>query len=360
MKNKKRKSFYNNKHRNEKWTEEPKGRKIDFADKYAYTDGYSDKYNETTRVAHKTAMRKKEKKNTDLRRFIAFVTALILIGVGYTGMDVHITRYAKPAKALLNSDSDSYGTMSQLDISLNSLAVDSISLDNSVMLDSVIEDVRSVGYNSITFDAKRTDGTIGYRSSLATIDTYAAQSNFATEPKKSIEKLISNDILPVARICCYADNVVANQSLRLALLKDGKPYTDKKGNAYLNPANDSTYAYIKDIVTELYDFGVTVFVLTGCDIPKDAGDVSGDGFDTISKRLSDSLNGEAKFIQEVDVGINGIDAENGKATDKALKSEIKKLGKIKSTQVYYISTKIDDKKMYKFLRENKELSFIIS
>lgn len=359
MKDKKRKSFYNNKHRNEKWTEEPVGRKIDFADKYAYTDGYSDKYDETTRIAHQTAMRKKEKTNRDLRRVIALVLALILIGVGYTGMDIHITRYAKPAKELLQNEKNDYGTMSQLDINLNSIAIDPISLDNSSMLDSVIEDVRTAGYNSVTFDAKRIDGTIGYRSSLATIDTYGAMSNFGMEPKKSITKLISNDILPVARICCYKDNVVPYQSPVHALLKNGEPYTDKDGIAYLDPTNPANFAYIKDIVTELFDYGVTVFILTGIDIPEDAGKKS-EGFMEITQKLSLSLNGEAKFIEEIDTSLNGYDAEKGGYSDKALKAEIKKLKKINKNQVYYISTKIDDKKLFSKLGDNKELSYVIA
>lgn len=40
----KKKRFFKNAKRNQIWTEEEKGRKIDFADKYIYSDTYSDKY----------------------------------------------------------------------------------------------------------------------------------------------------------------------------------------------------------------------------------------------------------------------------------------------------------------------------
>ncbi len=360
MKDKKRKSFYNNKHRNEKWTEEPKGRKIDFADKYAYTDGYSDKYNETTRVAHQTAIRKKEKTNSHIRRCIAFVLALVFIAFGYIAMDTHIIRYARPAKELLQKNEESFGTMSQLDVDLNSVSIDPISLDNSSMLDSVIEEVRSLGYNSITFDAKRTDGTVGYQSKLATIDTYSAMSNFGAEPKKSIQKLISNDILPVARICCYMDNTLPVHSEQVALMKDGKLYRDKQGNTYLDPDNDANFDYIQDIVTELYEYGVTVFVLTGCELPDDAGSVSNNGFKTLSTKLSVSLQGEVKFIEEVDVRIDGIDTKSGKVKNSIIKKQLNNLDILDRNKVYYISSEIDDKQLLNRIKDSRITSFIIA
>lgn len=360
MKDKKRKSFYNNKHRNEKWTEQPQGRKIDFADKYAFTDGYSDKYDETTRVAHQTNIRKKQKLNRDVKRALAFVLAVLLIGIGYTGMDAHIIRYSKPAKALLKVEQSGYGTMSQLDVMLNSVGIEPISLDNSTMLDSVIEDAREIGFSSVSFDAKRVDGTIGYKSLLATVDTYGAPSSYGIEPKKSIKKLLANDILPVARICCYKDNVVPYQAPKLSVLVNGKVYKDKQGNAYLNPARQENYDYIKDIVTELYDYGVTVFVLTGCDVPKESGKSDLGGFDKLAKRLSNDLQGEAKFLQEVDATITGYDKESGNINDKGIKNQLTSLKKLKNNQVYYISTKIDDKKMYKMLGNSNISSYIIA
>ena len=69
----KKKRFYNNKKRNEKWTEQPQGRKISFADKYIDSGSGSDKYDNR---------RSKEKKPFFTReRFEAFLkNAVVVIG----------------------------------------------------------------------------------------------------------------------------------------------------------------------------------------------------------------------------------------------------------------------------------------
>ena len=142
-------------------------------------------------------------------------------------MDVHMIRQAEPAEKLLNQDNADSNALSQLTINVSSLMTESVSLDNSAMLTSVINEVHDTSANSITFDAKRDDGTIGYRSSLATIDTYGAMSNVGSDSIGSIKRLIENDIMPVARICCYKDNVLPSHNKDLAVKKGKKLYTDR-------------------------------------------------------------------------------------------------------------------------------------
>lgn len=354
---KRKKQFYNNKNRNTKWTEEPKGREIDFADKYFYDGGYSDKYDETKRKAHEDRIRKKQKQQKNIKRVLVALLCICLISVGYTGMDIYITRHAVPVESLNLADEQN-NIFSEIQLDLKAKNVDSIGLDGSIMLKSIIEDAQANGYNSIIFDAKRADGTIGYRSSLASIEAYGAMSNPASNPKASISKLLENDILPVARICCYKDNVIPALNPNMALMQGDKYYT-YENSTYLSPSSADTYSYLRDIMKELQAYGVSVFVLTGYDLPEDISSRYNDGFATLSKRLGDELGKEIKILQEIDVTIDGTDLDSGKITNSKIKKEIQELPKLKDDQIYYISTKLDNSRVSQQLADNNIINYII-
>lgn len=355
-----KRKFYTNEHRNEHWTEEPKGRPIDFADKYTVDGETGDVYNDKRRAAQHKAQRKKESRQKAIKIVVSSLVAVVLFFGGYTAMDVHMIRQAEPAEKLLRQNSSDSNALSQISINVSSIMTESVSLDNSTMLTSVINDVHNFSANSITFDAKREDGTIGYRSSLATIDTYGAVSDVGSDSVGSIKQLIDNDILPVARICCYKDNVLPSQNRDFAVTKGKKLYTDNSGNNYLNPNNEQVYNYILDIVRELKGYGVQVFVLYGCDLPSDISDKYNDGFKKLAKRLQSDLGGDVKLLKEVDVKVTGRDAESGNITNSAIDKEIKNFDKLSDNQIYYISTSLDTTRVYNHVANAGVERFIIA
>lgn len=355
-----KRKFYTNEHRNEHWTEEPKGRPIDFADKYTVDGETGDMYNDKRRAAQHKAQRKKESRQKAIKIVVSSLAAVALLFGGYTAMDVHMIRQAEPAEKLLRQNSSDSNALSQISINVSSIMTESVSLDNSTMLTSVINDVHNFSANSITFDAKREDGTIGYRSSLATIDTYGAVSDVGSDSVGSIKQLIDNDILPVARICCYKDNVLPSQDRDFAVAKGKKLYTDNSGNNYLNPNNEQVYNYILDIVRELKGYGVQVFVLYGCDLPSDISDKYNDGFKKLAKRLQSDLGGDVKLLKEVDVKVTGRDAESGNITNSAIDKEIKNFDKLSDNQIYYISTSLDTTRVYNHVANAGVERFIIA
>lgn len=355
-----KRKFYTNEHRNEHWTEEPKGRPIDFADKYTVDGETGDMYNDKRRAAQHKAQRKKESRQKAIKIVVSSLAAVALLFGGYTAMDVHMIRQAEPAEKLLRQNSSDSNALSQISINVSSIMTESVSLDNSTMLTSVINDVHNFSANSITFDAKREDGTIGYRSSLATIDTYGAVSDVGSDSVGSIKQLIDNDILPVARICCYKDNVLPSQNRDFAVTKGKKLYTDSNGNNYLNPNNEQVYNYILDIVRELKGYGVQVFVLYGCDLPSDISDKYNDGFKKLAKKLQSDLGGDVKLLKEVDVKVTGRDAESGNITNSAIDKEIKNFDKLSDNQIYYISTSLDTTRVYNHVANAGVERFIIA
>ncbi|MBR0412666.1 MAG: hypothetical protein IJI47_03770 [Eubacterium sp.] len=346
---KKNKRFYDNKERDQKWTEPEKGRKIDFADKYIKKGASSDKF-DYKRPKRKGYSSEAETRNkTRLKRIIAVVCAIVLVAVGYIGMDVYITRHAEPALHL-SSDKEETGVLSNIPVEFSAELSEGIGLDDSVMLSAVMNDTQKKGFNAVAFEAKRENGTVGYKSGLASVDAFAAISFASEKPQQSVKALLSNDILPVAVIHCYKDNVVPAQASGAAIMNGSKLYEDEDGNNYLNPNSDFAYNYIKDIITELNTYGVTVFVLDSCDLPDEISKKYNDGFETIAKRLYGDIDTNVKLLEAVDVNVMSGDTGN----------EIKALKKLNRHKVYFVNTDIKSAKVRKSLEKKKITTYIIN
>ena len=308
----KKKRFYNNKKRNSKWTEKETGRKISFADKYIDAGNGSDKF-DFKRPKPKKKRAAKEKTAKLFKNIAIVIACFLIISVGYSAMDLYIDRNAMPETEENTGESVSF---SNVNLMLKGMSVQSISLDNSVMLDSVIKSAEDEAYSSVTFDLKRDDGTIGYNSKLATIRAYGAISSPAAQLEKSVAKLNQADIIPIGRISCYKDNIVALSDLDSAIKSGKSVYKDANGNAYLDPNSSTTYNYIKSIIEETKAMGINVFLLDNTKLP---GDISGDyndGFAALAKKLYAEFGQDIKFIEAIDVTINDDNISDEPVTDE--------------------------------------------
>ncbi len=299
----KKKRFYKNVKRNTRWTEEEKGYPVDFADKYVSDEGiYSDKF-DYMRPKIKKKRKHKAQARTLLKRLGTAVLCLLIIGAGYTGMDVFMLRNGMPEMNAATNAAPS-DAINEVKLNLHCAYEDSISMDGSVILDSVISKLTGGAYNSVAIDIKRENGTIGYRSALATVDAYSAAAYEATDLRNSALLLGEQDILTVGIVNCYLDNLVPRQDRSVAVLDDnGIPYEDSRGNTYLNPNSETVYKYIKDIIAEAAEMGVTVFVLRSTDIPESAGSGFSDGFDSLAARLYEDIGTNIKLLEGINIDI---------------------------------------------------------
>ncbi len=298
----KKKRFYKNVKRNVKWTEEEKGYPIDFADKYASQEGiYSDKF-DYMRPKVKKKRKNKARARVFIKRLGIAALCLLIVGIGYTGMDVFMLRngMVELDEAV---DSGSGSVINEVQLSLSCYYADSISMDNSVMLESVSNKLADGGYNSVAIDLKRADGTIGYESSLATVNAYSAMAYTASDLYDSVLTLNEQNILTVGIIYCYLDNLLPNHDSAAALLDDdGGLYEDSDGNTYLDPNSQTAYEYIKSIISEAAEMGVSVFVLCATDIPDE--DVTGDGFEALAAQLYEDIGTDIKLLEGIEIEIS--------------------------------------------------------
>lgn len=362
----KKKRFYKNVKRNQQWTETQPGREIDFADKYMSGEGiYSDKFDYM-----RPKIKKKRKRKADFGKFAkrlgAAAVCFLIISVGYTGMDVYMQRHTM-SQDYSGGSSEDGGVFNEIALNLKSEYAESVSLDGSVMLDSVISELSQSGCNSVTFDLKRSEGSVGYKSALSTVDTYGAIAFPATDLKGSVEKLQAQDILAVGRIYCYLDNLVPVKDSSAAVLnRDGIPYSDSKGNTYLNPDSETAYRYIKDIIAECAQTGITVFVLDGVDLPDEISEGFNDGFDYLAKRLYADLGTDIKLLKAVNVSLNqdakAADGEDSDEEPSALENEIsqKLSSEQDSNEIYYITAAADKTAVKEKLEESGIQSYILA
>ena len=168
----------------------------------------------------------------------------------------------------------------------------------------VAENLAAGGYNSVAFDIKRADGTIGYRSALATVNAYSAAAYEAADLRSSAAQLAQQDILTVGVVCCYQDDLIPRRDRALALLdRNGVPLEDSQGRTYLNPQSETVYKYLKDIISEARDMGVSIFLLRGTETPSE-GSGSTDRFDELCRRLYTDLGTDIKLLRPIDVQVS--------------------------------------------------------
>ena len=324
----KKRRYYSDKKRNTKWTEQPQGRKIDFADKYIEEGAGSDKF-DSRRPKKRKKLFTRDRASLVLKNSIIFACCFTLVCVGYAVMDVYMELNSMPA---VQEEQDEGLSFRELSLIIKGEKVQSLSLDGSVMLAAVIDESQQNGYESVVFDAKRSDGTVGYDSSLATVGAYGAVSSASADLAKSVTVCTENDVIPVARISCYKDNIAPAMDMSMALKDGKKAYRDSQGYTYLNPDSDAAYVYIKSMVDELIGRGVRVFLLTDYDLPEEIADDYYDGFDAISKRLYVDFSDDIKILREEDIT---LDADSTAELKEQLeKAKVAQNGK----SLYYINT----------------------
>ncbi len=346
----KKKRFYNNKKRNQKWTEKEQGRKIEFSDKYVYGGSYSDKY-DYLRPKEKSKKVEKHKFEKFLKNVLIVILCFLIVGVGYSFMDLIMEREDYVSSGTKSDKTtDTSSAISKAPMDLKCYYSDAVYFDNGKMLESVYNSAKNGSYNAVCVDIKRENGTISYKSSLESVDKYKAVSSPASDFKGSLDYLNSNKITVVARIFCYQDSIVPSANPESAILDDeGMPYIDSDGSTWLNPASKESYEYIEGIINEVHKMGINYFVLDGVDMPKELKSQYTSSFTTLTKRLYGDLGYQIKFINPIDQSIDSLSSEVFDTFDSSTGNKNAMYVIKTSEETQKVKEKLDSKKITNYI-----------
>lgn len=294
-KKKKRRNYYGTASYGKKWTEEPKGRPIDFADKYIVSGSYYDKF-DYKRPKPKKKRYTPEHGRSILEKLIIAVCVIVLIGTGYTVMDLYMLRVSPRDVAVQAGSVESAAVLP----AGSALYVAPGDLDGADRLQTLADQCAQNDVTAVLTDLKRADGTIGYQSKLDAVTDAGAVSAPSSDLAASAGELQSDGIVLAAHIYCYQDNH-ASAAVPDAVLQNaqGTLFVDSTGHMFLDPGNTNAYNYIKNIIEEIAQSGVHVFVLDGCTFPAGTAYYGQDVYAELKERLQSDLGSAYTFYRAV-------------------------------------------------------------
>ena len=108
--------------------------------------------------------------------------------------------------------------------------------------------------NALVIEVKDEYGRVAYDSNapMAVEHSTVKPVIWGGDLDALIATMTERDIVPIARVVCFKDNGLTQARPDLALLDKytGQPWTDYKGNRYLNPYNQETWEYIVQVAED--------------------------------------------------------------------------------------------------------------
>lgn len=245
---------------------------VTYADQYIYGENYSDKY-DYLRNKGKKDPEKKAAALKNLKRAGVLLGCIAVFCAGYFLMGVIMERNAIPEA--ISGEPPSAQTpggelpdVNEVNLTLNAKYISSDYLDGGAMIDAVIREATDSGYNAVIFDLKRENGTLAYPSGLTAAATYSAVASPGVNVRESVQMLLENNIIPLARIYCFPDNTAAAADTGIAVTTaNGAVWKDAGGNSWLNPYSDYAKEYLASVVLEVQELGITNIILDGLTFP---------------------------------------------------------------------------------------------
>ena len=147
-------------------------------------------------------------------------------------------------------------------------------LSDKKYIKSFIKEIRKKDCNSVVIDFKSDDGRIVY-SSLSQFALLGKCAVFDNETvRAAIDLFNSSSVQVIARVFCFEDPLIASlePSLAVKYLNTDVQWLDKLeedgGKPWLNPYSSKAKNYIKELISEIYKFGVGGIILESVCFPE--------------------------------------------------------------------------------------------
>ena len=125
--------------------------------------------------------------------------------------------------------------------------------NDKTYLDRIIDVIEWSELNSLVITIKADNGWVAYdaRSPLAEKYGTISPERGMSDVDAVLRKLAEHDIIPIARITCFKDNVLTQKRPDLAVQTEtGAVWTDQSGSSFLNPYNHEVWEYIVQIAED--------------------------------------------------------------------------------------------------------------
>lgn len=296
-KKKKRRNYYGTASYGKKWTEEPQGRPIDFADKYIVSGSYYDKFDYKREKPKKKRMTPESRRKW-LQNLIIAVCVIVLVGTGYTVMDLYMLRVSPPADTAV--ESVGAGSTAGVPAPGRAAVASAGDLDGADRVAALAAQCAESSCTTVLAELKRADGTLGYQSRLDQVAQAGAVSAPAPDLSGSVAALQESGVVLAAHIFCFQDSLAAAAMPDAALHStQGTLFADSAGSMYLDPQSTDAYNYIKNIIEEIAQSGVRAFVLDGCTFPAGTVYYGQDVYAELKERLQNDLGSACTFYRAV-------------------------------------------------------------
>lgn len=168
-------------------------------------------------------------------------------------------------------------------------------------MDYVLNLADTTEVNALVIDIKESKGYIAYRMDLQTAKEIGSLTSTVRDMPALIKTLKEHGMYLIARVVCMEDPILAKGRPDLALYKkDGTPYRDSSGLAWVNPYRQEVWDYIRDISLKCVELGFDEINYDYVRFPTDNGAKDIDyGVDTEENPKTEAIIGGIKSLCEL-------------------------------------------------------------
>lgn len=168
-------------------------------------------------------------------------------------------------------------------------------------MDYVLNLADTTEVNAMIIDIKESKGYIAYRMDLPTAKEIGSLTSTVKDMPALVKTLKEHGMYLIARVVCMEDPILAKGRPDLALYKkDGTPYKDSSGLAWVNPYREEVWDYIRDISLKCVELGFDEINYDYVRFPTDNGAADIDyGVDTDENPKVDAIIGGIKRMCEI-------------------------------------------------------------
>jgi hypothetical protein len=217
-------------------------------------------------------------------RLLAAVLSLAVIGILIWGANVWVIpafRHTSPAgqtepevqdRAFTRAD---FPSGKKQTIKVKGIYVSDSMAGYTTGMNKLIQLVDETELNSMVIDIKNDYGRIAYQSTLPMAVEYGVGSSNIRDIDALMNKLISHNIYPIARIVTFKDPYIALKKPEWAVKKgDGSVWLDRSKAAWLDPYNREAWDYIISIARDAAKHGFREIQFDYVRFPSDGSGVN--------------------------------------------------------------------------------------